>query len=98
MKYQLVVHPKAEADLRYTFEWYEEQEKGLGGEFLRCVDAAISHINRSPKMLFLIYKDIRRSLIRRFPYGIFYVLEENKIVVLAVLHVRQHPVRWQKRK
>lgn len=52
MKYQLVVHPKAEAD------WYEEQEKGLGGEFLRCVDATISHINRSPKMFFLIYKGI----------------------------------------
>ena len=97
MKYQLIVHPEAETDLLNTFSWYQEQEKDLGLKFLRCVAASISSINRSPKIFPAVYKGIRRTLIRKFPYAIFYILEEHRIIVLAVLHVRRHPIRWQSR-
>ena len=98
MKYQIIIPPEAQSDLQSAFQWYEDQEESLGVEFLRCIDAAIFSINRSPKIYSQIYKSVRRALIRRFPYGIFYILDDNRIVVLAVLHVKRHPIRWQKRK
>ena len=98
MKPQIIIRSEAGDDLRSTFAWYENQEKGLGVEFLRCVDASMFSISRSPKIFPSLYKGMRRALIRRFPYGIFFILEERRIVVLAVLHVKRHPLRWQKKK
>ena len=97
MKYRLIVRPEAEIDIREAFEWYENQEKGLGLDYFRCVDAAIASISRSPNLFPSIYKNIHRVLIRRFPYGIFYVVKDNQILILAVLHVKRHPNHWRRR-
>ena len=98
MKHPVLIRPEAEADLQSTFEWYQQQEEGLGIEFLRCVEASIFLISRSPKIFFPIYKGVRRVLTRRFPYGIFYIIAEGKVIVIAVLHVRRHSLRWQQRR
>ena len=58
----------------------------------------MAQINRAPITSPLIYLNIRRTLTRRFPFGIFYIVINQKIVVLAVLHVRRDPHLWQKRK
>jgi len=97
MKHFVVIRPEAESDLRVTFQWYEEQVPGLGIEFLRCVDASMALIIRSPEISPTVYKQIRRKFIRRFPYGIFYFLDNNKIIVIAVMHARRDPKYWQKR-
>lgn len=97
MKYDLIIRPEAEQDIEVAFRWYENRVSGLGREFLRCVDAALSQINRSPSIYPIIYKNMRRILTRRFPFGIFYLIDDKKIVVLAVLHARRDPHLWQKR-
>ena len=94
MKHQIIIRPDAEADLQIAFHWYEDEAEGLGSEFLRCIDAAISSIDRSPEAYSFLYKNIRRILVRRFPYGIFYLTEKDRIIVLAVLHFRRDPNRW----
>ena len=58
MKYQVIIRPEAEADLHSAFQWYEKQEDGLGAEFLRCVEASIFSIDRSPKMFSVVYSSI----------------------------------------
>ncbi len=45
----------------------------------------------------LVHKELRRMLIRRFPYGLFYLMEEGMIVLLAVFHARRDPKQWQSR-
>ncbi len=97
MRYTFIIRPEAENDLEAAYDWYERQKEGLGKEFLRCVDAAVSLITRSPQMYSNIHKNIRRALIRRFPYGIFYLVEEQRIIVLAVFHVKRNPDRWKRR-
>ena len=62
-----------------------------------CVAEMIEKISRSPHLYPVVYKNIRRALVRRFPYGIFYLQHENGIVVLAVFHEKRHPEEWQKR-
>ena len=98
MKHFLIIRPEAEQDIQMAFSWYEKRVSGLGMEFLRCVDVAIAQVNRSPRTYPIIYNKIHRILTRRFPFGIFYIINNDKIVVLAVLHARRDPNLWQKRK
>ena len=97
MKQKIIIRPEAESDLQEAYAWYEGQSKGLGAEFILCVDAALSLIQRSPELYAQVHKNIRRVLTRRFPHGIFYIAEVDKIIVLAVLHVKRNPRHWKKR-
>ena len=82
----LVFHPLVEADLREASLWYEEQQAGLGARF----DAeAYLHLRRLPaETLFhaVRFADLRRMNLKHFPYGVFYFLAGDEVVVLGVLH------------
>jgi toxin ParE1/3/4 len=97
MKKALIIRPDAERDLAEAYSWYEAQVPGLGSDFLLSIDAALSSIQRTPEMYPIVYKNVRRALVRRFPYGMFYVVEEVRIVVLGILHARRDPKTWQDR-
>jgi len=97
MKRALIIRPEAEFDLAEAYKWYEARVPGLGSDFLLNTDAALSSIQRTPETYPIVFKNIRRSLIRRFPYGVFYVVEQDMIVVLAVLHARRDPQTWKDR-
>ena len=67
----LIILPEAEQDAAQAYVWYEDQELGLGEEFLRCVDACIQFTRRSPGMYQVVHENYRRAVVRRFPYVIF---------------------------
>ncbi|MEH2251600.1 type II toxin-antitoxin system RelE/ParE family toxin [Nostoc sp.] len=77
--------------------WYEEQELGLGEEFLRCVDACIHFIRRNPEIYQVVHQSYRISVVRRFPYVVFYEHSETTIIVYAVFHCSQDPNKWRGR-
>ncbi len=95
MKKQIIIRPEAEADIQDAFLWYEQQRNGLGNDFLLCVEEALSMIRRTPEMYPRVHKNVYRSLIRRFPYGVFYIIEEDRIVILAVFHAKRNPKQWK---
>ncbi|MCI0339567.1 MAG: type II toxin-antitoxin system RelE/ParE family toxin [Planctomycetales bacterium] len=64
---------------------------GLGRELLLSVDSAVAQLRRNPRAFRIVHKDVRRVLVRRFPYGVFYFTEGERIVVLAVFHGRRDP-------
>jgi len=97
MKYDLIIRPEAEAELAEAFDWYEEQLRGLGSEFLISVDATVHAIVRNPRQFAKIHKEVRRALLHRFPYGVFFVVEDARIIVLAFFHAKRNPKRWQER-
>ena len=84
---------RAKDDLHIAFEWYGEQRRGLGLEFLDCVEAAIETIQQMPKLYAKHHDHFRRALVRRFPFSIFYTIEEKEIVVHAIFDNRQDPAR-----
>ena len=86
MKYCLVISPCAEDDLNEIFSWYEDCRIGLGYNFLLQIDAGLNFIKRNPEIHPVEYNGVRKHLIKRFPYKIIYFIEEEKIIVLAVLH------------
>lgn len=97
MDYEVHIRPEAEADLEETYKYYTDIRPGLGDDFLHCVDDAISKIRRMPQNYRVTFKEIRRAHIRRFPFGIFYLIRESRIIVLAVLHARRNPDSWKER-
>jgi plasmid stabilization system protein ParE len=94
----LIIRPEAEAEIADAYDYYEAVSEGLGAAFLLAVEACLNGIERSPEMYAVIYKDVRRGLLRRFPYSIFYLVEQEAIVVLACFHVRRDPKQWQGRR
>jgi plasmid stabilization system protein ParE len=97
VKFALIVRPEAETELGEAFDWYEIRLPGLGSDFLLNVDAAFHGILRNAHQYPVVYGNVRRALIRRFPYQVFFVLEERRVVVLAVFHARRSPKSWRRR-
>jgi plasmid stabilization system protein ParE len=97
MRRELIVLPEARRELADAYHWYEERRSGLGEELLLVVDAAIEQIRRSPETYPVVHRNVRRVLTKRFPYGVFYVVEPERIVVLAVFHGRRDPRIVRKR-
>ncbi|MFN5513172.1 MAG: type II toxin-antitoxin system RelE/ParE family toxin [Cyanobacteriota bacterium] len=97
MIYRLIIRPEAELDIREAFEWYEAQTLGLGSEFVRAVDVCLSSIGRNPLAYPIIYKQARRVFIRRFPYGISYLFDQDLVIVIACFHSKRNPKSWKAR-
>jgi plasmid stabilization system protein ParE len=93
----LIIIPEAERDVSQGYGWYENQEIGLGEEFLRCVDACIQSVRRNPAMYQIAHINYRRAVIRRFPYVVFYEYSDKEVVLYAVFHCSQNPKKWLKR-
>lgn len=92
-----VLRPAAAADVEEAYRWYEAQREGLGREFLQVVGAALAELRQRPLSAPLVHQGIRRLLLRRFPYGLFYKLIRGQVVVLACFHAKRNPHRWPSR-
>lgn len=82
MSLRLIVRPEAEAELTDAYDWYEDRVPGLGSEFLLCLDAVFSSIQRKPHQYPYVHKTARRALSRRFPYEIIFT-EDDECVCLV---------------
>ena len=91
MKSEFLILPQAEADISEAYLWYEARSAGLGSEFLRAVDACLAAVGRKPLGYPVVHKEVRRALLRKFPFAIFYVIEEERMVILALFHGRRDP-------
>jgi plasmid stabilization system protein ParE len=95
MNFKLRIISPAEKDITETVFWYEKKLNGLGHRFLTSLDATFQSIQRNPKIYPKVYNEFRRALLPRFPYGIYYIIENNSIIVFAVLHERRNPDFWK---
>ena len=89
--------PLAQAELDDAFSWYEEQAVGLGFEFLDELDQALRLIVSFPELQPLVDNKVRRCLVNRFPYGIFFGISAETIIVVAVAHLKRKPAYWIQR-
>lgn len=92
-----LIRPEAEADLNEAYLWYERQREGLGADLLLCFEESLQKVRRDPEIYPLVRKPIRRGWIRRFPYGLFYIVKEDVLIVLGVFHASRDPRCWESR-
>ena len=98
MSRALIVRPEAESDMEEVQAWYDQQRTGLGADFLLCVEETLDRIVRNPEMYGILHRDIRRAFVRRFPYGVFYRIVEDQVIVVGVFHGRRNPRTWKSRR
>jgi plasmid stabilization system protein ParE len=92
-----ILTDEAEADVDEAAVWYEGRLEKLGVDFVAEVRVAIESIATHPLLYAEVDRGLRRASIRRFPYGVFYRVAEDKIFIVGVLHDRRDPSVWQKR-
>ena len=91
-------HPEAERELREAVTFYEEIESGLGYDLSVEVYSAVQRAVSYPKAWPLFEGDIRRALVRRFPYGVLYSEEEDVLLIIAVMNLHREPGYWKGRR
>ncbi len=89
--------PAAATELEEAARWYDRQRPGLKDEFLAAVTEAISSMAENPRQFAVLYREVRRVLVRRFPYGVYYRLLNDRVLVVACMHARRDPRRWRSR-
>ena len=94
MTLPVVFRRRFQDDLGAGFDWYEQRRSGLGEEFLSAVQSTLRSIEQFPEMFVSIHRDVRRAIVSRFPFAVFYLVESRRIVVLRVLHTARDPKLW----
>jgi len=92
---RLVVRVEAEADIERAARWYEAELPGLGAEFLESIQDTVAAILESPLMYPAVEGDVRRAIMRRFPFLVYFTLDDDVVCMLAVLHGRRDPNSWR---
>ncbi len=95
MKYEF--HPEALDEFQDAAIFYEEQQGGLGDRFIAAVQSAVGHIVESPNSWRIMEDDVRRFLTKVFPYAVLYTVENERVLIVAVMHCYREPGYWHHR-
>jgi toxin ParE1/3/4 len=93
----LAYHPLVEDDLAEAAGFYEARAPGLGEAFLQEARRAVDGICAMPERWARVEGPVRRCLLTRFPFALFYVYDGERVLVLSIVHTRRHPDTWKQR-
>lgn len=87
----VIVRPEAANDIRTAHAWYSEISAQFAATFIRRVDDAIERVRDWPLAYQVVRHTFRRVPLRRFPYALFYHADNDRVVIVAVLHQARDP-------
>lgn len=90
-------HPDAEAEMIAASLYYEAHQTNLGRRFLVSMQDALNRIVANPRIYPTVEADVRRCLVKTFPFGVLFREQPEEIVVMAVMHLRRDPGYWKDR-
>ena len=79
-------------------EWYRERQPDAARHFTEELHHCIDRIRSTPETFPLVDPPLRRALLRRFPYAVFYRVTDHEIVIVSCFHVRRNPEAWRRRR
>ena len=89
--------PAAQFEAGEAQDWYEAEAGGLGAVFRAELDHAVQRLAANPLQFPIVFADIRRALLRRFPYALFFRIVDDAVFVMACFHSSREPRIWQQR-
>jgi plasmid stabilization system protein ParE len=95
--YKVEFLKSAKLDMQHANKWYNLQRGNLGYEFISEIEELHTRLKTNPKQFPKIRKDIRKAILKRFPYSVYYIVNSNRIRVFAVLHNSRNPITWMER-
>lgn len=93
-RYSLELTQVAEQDIREAYIWYEDQKVKLGQLFKESISTAFKQIQSNPLGFQVRYNEIRVCFLKKFPFGIHYLLKDKSILVIAVFHSSIDSSKW----
>lgn len=90
-------HPEALEEYLGAVSYYSDISPRLSKSFIEAIELGLRNILIYPEAWQIVVEDVRRHLIKRFPYSIYYCIEENCITIYAVMHMSRHPNYWKNR-
>lgn len=90
-------HPEALTEYAEAVKYYASQRTEVAQAFINSIENAIYRIRESPTRSIAIDEDVRRCMARKFPYAIIYTVEQDYILILAVMHCSREPNYWRNR-
>lgn len=96
MAFRLKFSGRALREIGEAQAWYELQNPGLGEEFIVAMESQLNRLVETPLLYAEVIPRVRRALLPRFPYGLFFSVRDDLIYVLAVLHDARNPRKWPK--
>lgn len=97
MTYSLVISDEASFDIIDSFNWYEAISESIAGKFEKEIESHLLLIRSNPNHFQLKYKSVRILFLKKFPFGIHYVIDNDFIKVIAVFHTSRNPMNWDER-
>src|SRR5438874_2093753 len=97
MSYQVRFTKEALNDFEESAIWYNKRKDNLGTEFITAVESKIEFISDNPESFPFKYLDRRSVSLKRFPFHIVFLVEDEDVIILAVAHHKRDPAFWQKR-
>ena len=87
----------AELDVQEAQDWYEEQQAGLARDFNHEFAAVMVRLAETPLIYPVVYRNIRRAILHRFPFLVWYQIDGSGVRVLACTHGRADPLKIRAR-
>ncbi len=94
---RVTYHPRAQTELIEAGKYYSARNPKIGGEFLDAIDAAASTVGKDPQRNREIEPGVRRYLLPRFPYALYYEILPDRVRILAVKHHSRDESYWRGR-
>jgi len=91
VSFSFLVRPLAELDLLEAFEWYEAQQTGLGADFISAIDSVFARIASNPHLYPEVHHTVRRAVVRKFPYLVYFIVAGEAVSVLGCFHSKRRP-------
>ncbi len=90
---------KAEAtqDILEAVRWYEDRRAGLGRQLALSFQRVFDQIQRMPELHRVVHGNVRRAVLRDYPYCVYYRIDPGEVVILAVMHSKRDPQLWKSR-
>jgi plasmid stabilization system protein ParE len=95
--YPVTYRPEAADDIEAAYDWYETQRAGLGLEFRAALADAEAFLTTTPEAFPVVYRTLRRILLRRFPYSVYFALVPEGVQIWGCIHQARHPNTWRSR-
>jgi plasmid stabilization system protein ParE len=90
----LIISPAAKKHIKDAFRWYQQHAPLVGTKYLEQLETTFARIESNPLLYAVVYRTVRRAMLDRFPYGVFFVVEPQQITVISILHASRNPVSW----
>ncbi len=97
MSLPVILRPEADADIQSTFDELEHVQVGLGDRFIGRVREVLERVEAMPRMYGVVWQDVRAVRLRKFQHVVYYVVFDDRVEVLGVLHGVRDASVWQSR-